>query len=271
MEIEHDVGGVKGLLLLKNAFDEATEEKLFSNETIFFPSVNTTGYQFTSEGQHLSGKRCHSIPTLQAPLLPNDVYRICNLVRDTGLYSDLITPDYCLGLTYPGSRSSGGGAEFRMHFDSRYKWGESVVGVTLGQGCSMYFIKAGERVNIELPRRSIYVMTGDARTLWKHGIAKLSAKNTAKFTEPSPSWNPYGMRRSITLRSTKAYSDAVLHRLLERNPLDSSLKERALSQAQFRPKLSDKRLNNRELEDLRANAKIKIFIVDSINTDIRFS
>ena len=42
-----------------------------------------------------------------------------NAVRDCGLVPDLVTPDYCMSLSYPHS------ATFAKHFDSRYRWGEA--------------------------------------------------------------------------------------------------------------------------------------------------
>jgi len=267
--IESNAGGVPGLHILYEAFSEAIEERLFTNEGLFLPSFSSVGWHYTYEEQHQSGKRCHSHTPSLRPFIPIDCYRICSLVRDSGLYPQLITPDYCLGITYPGPSSISGGSEFRGHFDSRYKWGESVVGVTLGSGCKMYFTQKGHKVELELPRRSIYIMTGDARTEWKHGISKMSSKNLNVFPEP-PTWNPLGMRRSITLRSTKAYSDAVLCRELSLDPKNTILKTRIEEQNKYRPILSTKRLTNKELEVLRAQATEHVKILTMVRTDYRF-
>lgn len=268
-KIVRNVGGVDGLHLMTNAFSEEIEKRLFLNNDFFLPSTNSSGWQFTYEEQHKSGKRCHSIPNIPNPFIPDDAYRLCNLVRDTGLHNELVTPDYCLGLSYPGKESSVGGSEFHMHFDSRFKWGESVVGVTLGQGCIMHFVKSGKRVNIKLSRRSIYIMTGSARTEWKHGISKLSSKNLAGF--PSyPDWNPLGMRRSLTLRCTKAVSDAFIEKELEKNPDDKRLQERLEEQKKYRPQLTGKRLTNADLSTLRRKAKNDLNMILAYNTNIRF-
>ena len=127
-KIDRDVGGVEGLYLMTDAFSEEIEKSLFLNDAFFLPSVSSSGWHFTYEDQHRSGKRCHSVPSIPEPFLTADAYRLCNLVRDSGLYTELVTPDYCLGLSYPGKDASGGGSEFRPHFDSRFRWGESVVG-----------------------------------------------------------------------------------------------------------------------------------------------
>ena len=107
---------------------------------------------------------------------------------------------------------------------------------TLGQGCIMEFTPGNARMKsagppaqpadhaahgleaevrrydggnymlrIKMPRRSIYVMSGDARTEFKHAIAKLSTKNLKDFPAV-PSWNTYGMRRSLTECAARAWS-----------------------------------------------------------------
>jgi len=267
--IERNVGGVEGLHIYNEAFSEKIEKAIFFNYDLFFPSMNQSGYHFTYEEQHLSGKRCHSIPSMSQRHLPDDIYRLVNLVRTSGLYPELVTPDYCLGLSYPGKEASGGGSEFKMHFDSRFRWGESVVGVTLGQGCLMCFVKGSEKVQIRLPRRSIYIMSGPSRTEWKHGISKMSAKNLKDF--PSyPEWNPLGMRRSLTLRCTKAVSDAFLEREHQKNPEDRRIKERLDEQTQYRPQIGSKRMKNSDLVILRKQATQHLAIIDEIPSDLCF-
>jgi hypothetical protein len=44
-------------------------------------------------------------------------------------------PDFCLELACPN------GAQFKDHFDSRYHWGECIVGVCLGQAAGMYYVQ----------------------------------------------------------------------------------------------------------------------------------
>ena len=54
-------------------------------------------------------------------------------------------------------------------------------------------------------------MTGDARIHWKHGIRDLGKGAELKaHLAPFPTWNPKGVRRSITFRSTKSFSDMMI-------------------------------------------------------------
>ena len=62
-------------------------------------------------------------------------------------------------------------------------------------------------------------MSGASRVDWKHGIRK----QPATPSRPPPPWNPFDFRRSLTLRATKAYSDACLDAELAKRPGDTSL------------------------------------------------
>ncbi|QJD96528.1 alpha-ketoglutarate-dependent dioxygenase AlkB [Mucilaginibacter robiniae] len=63
------------------------------------------------------------------------------------------------------------GEGLKPHKDRAY-YENQICGVNLGSGCVMRFIKGKneEVIDIEIPRRSIYVMQDDARKKWKHGI-----------------------------------------------------------------------------------------------------
>lgn len=57
------------------------------------------------------------------------------------------------------------------HKDRNY-YENQICGVNLGSGCVMRFIKDRTRevVDVEIPRRSIYLMQDEVRKKWKHGI-----------------------------------------------------------------------------------------------------
>jgi len=85
---------------------------------------------------------------------------------------------------------------------------------------------------VKLPRRSIYVMSGPSRLDWKHGIVQ------QRPTDPPPPWNPHNLRKSLTLRSTKVFSDVYFERALQRqNSAErNSLLARQKAQARFPPR-----------------------------------
>ncbi|RYE26618.1 MAG: alpha-ketoglutarate-dependent dioxygenase AlkB, partial [Sphingobacteriales bacterium] len=57
------------------------------------------------------------------------------------------------------------------HKDRNY-FENQICGVNLRSGCIMRFVKdrTRETIDLEIPRRSIYIMQDDARKKWKHGI-----------------------------------------------------------------------------------------------------
>ncbi|HEY0046353.1 MAG TPA: alpha-ketoglutarate-dependent dioxygenase AlkB, partial [Flavobacterium sp.] len=63
------------------------------------------------------------------------------------------------------------GQGIRPHKDRNY-FDNQICGVNLGSGCVMRFIKikGGDVVDVEIPRRSLYVMQDDARYKWNHAI-----------------------------------------------------------------------------------------------------
>ena len=200
--IVRNAGGVRGLHVAYDCFTEEVEERLFRS---------------VSEVHHVPGTRT-GVEPMGPTSWPDDYTRLCNLIKDCGLGPDLVPPNYCLPLMYPPK------AGFAPHFDSRYRWGEAIMGVNLGQAGEMMFVptKDGDKAElaartngqqktarVPLPRRSIYVMTGPSRYDWKHGIVK------QKPTDPSPSWNPRNLRKSLTLRSTKVFSDVYFQRAVQ--------------------------------------------------------
>lgn len=65
-------------------------------------------------------------------------------------------------------------------------------------------------VHIELPRRCFYVMQGESRTLWQHSLEEVGVASVG----PPPPWNPLGLRRSLTFRTTKTYGVEWLKAML---------------------------------------------------------
>lgn len=63
------------------------------------------------------------------------------------------------------------GEGIKPHKDRNY-YENQICGVNLGSGCIMRFIKGKnlEVIDVEIPRRSLYVMQDDARKKWSHGI-----------------------------------------------------------------------------------------------------
>lgn len=63
------------------------------------------------------------------------------------------------------------GEGIKPHKDRNY-FENQICGVNLGSGCVMRFINSAnfEVIDVEIPRRSLYIMQDDARNKWNHGI-----------------------------------------------------------------------------------------------------
>ena len=177
---------------------------------------------------------CRSGMPHNLPQFPPEILMLTELIKKE-LCPDLIQPDYCLGLNYPPKTG-----QFSSHYDSRYRWGEYIVGISLGRPCMMYFTKKGEKaVEVYLPPGSIYVMKDESRYYYRHGIRKLTEKRMKELDtrDPVREWNKLGLRRSITLRSNKMYSDLMLE-YLSNTDKENDYVERIKQQNQFKPKKS---------------------------------
>lgn len=274
VRITRNVGGIEGLHLATDCFTEEVERRIFT-------SIDESGYR--------SGKRTWGgQPTglIRWPHdWPEDYIKLTNLIRDCGLLLDYVPPDYCLRLMYPPK------AGFQLHHDSQYRWGEVIVGINLGQEGEIMFTPdkpddafdhaaftsefaskaagVGKSMRIKLPRRSIYVMSGPSRYVYKHGIAQ------QKPTQAPPSWNKLNMRKSLTFRSTKVFSDVYLERQLKKAEVDDNNTTKRM-EWQSRKEAQDKykpRGNKAEVAQERGKATMLLNMMDSgiIPSQLRFA
>ena len=117
-----------------------------------------------------------------------DLWCVINGIRDH-VFPELLMPDFALFWSYALKRNRGGGVysngdAFKAHYDSKITYGETVAGVSVGRAsllvmelcpcshdlrpskhkphctCSGAAIR---RVEVPLPRGSVYVMSGDSR------------------------------------------------------------------------------------------------------------
>lgn len=126
---------------------------------------------------------------------------------------------------------------------------------------------AGFVVDLILPPRSVYVMSGPTRTEWKHAVkTNVAAVRDAHRHLNSPCFRDCSIRRTITLRSCKSTSDEVLNRLARAKPHDQRIQKRVSDQNKWRPQRNGDKLNNHELQLERLAASR---IVNTIHTTFR--
>ena len=259
--ILRNVGGVQGLHAVLDAFDEACEKQLFESEV-----------HGGNQPQLPSRHGTHTNPTFWASHA-TEIFQACNVVKE-GLVPDYITPDYLFAITYPAGCSG-----FQSHLDSRYKWGEfcrwrhsrppehlvlhaircrgpggrcaSRSGRCSG-GAGGRSQRARQTHSSYLRHRAYTAASLDLR-YERSSPRRLEARHPCRAfryrpNEPAPpSWNPHKMRRALTLRATKVYSDHCLTELLKARPGDASIKARITAQNKYRPQRGDERMNDEEL------------------------
>lgn len=95
--------------------------------------------------------------------IPEKIYQLSEQIIDKGLID--MQPDQVIINEYnPGEG-------IRPHKDRNY-YENQICGVNLGSSCIMRFIRGKnlETIDIEIPRRSLYIMQDEARNKWTHGI-----------------------------------------------------------------------------------------------------
>lgn len=88
--------------------------------------------------------------------------------------SEIFVNEYCKGDSlYP-------------HFDHRTTYDDSIFGVSLLSSASLTFSRGKEKIKVKIPKRSIYIMSGESRFSYRHSVEPV-----AKY------------RLSITLRTIR--------------------------------------------------------------------
>lgn len=104
------------------------------------------------------------------------------------------------------------------HVDLLKRFGDGIIGVSLGSGCTMQFVRSTpsekplgddpgatrDRWDVYLPERSVIVLSEDARYGWTHGIDRcrqdyVASDDSALGAAPG-TWIDRGVRLSITFR-----------------------------------------------------------------------
>lgn len=180
-----------GFYLYPNFIDEALEQQLLDeidNQTWivdYLRRLQYYGYRNELE------KPYHLVPFPVA--MPVHMREFSKALVEKGIIQ--LMPDQVIVNEYiPGEG-------IKPHKDRAY-YENQICGVNLGGGCVMRFIsgKNEEFIDIEVPRRSVYVMQDDARKKWKHAIPPRKKDNvdgTVKYRE---------RRVSVTYRKVKPKS-----------------------------------------------------------------
>ncbi|CBZ26046.1 conserved hypothetical protein [Leishmania mexicana MHOM/GT/2001/U1103] len=62
-------------------------------------------------------------------------------------------------------------SNFDPHVDDTWLWGDRIAGLNLNEACAVTFVNSeGVCCDVYLPRRTFFLMSGDCRYKWMHGI-----------------------------------------------------------------------------------------------------
>jgi len=162
-------GNIEGLYIINDFIDEDTERRLF-NSNMF---------------QKHNNNKVTEMYSLNMTKFTDDVFKIIKDLKQLNIDFNI---DHGTAINYNN------GSGLPSHNFSRYKWGPLIISICLGLDMCCKFTRKGfESVIVKLPRNSVYIMSGDSRTKWKHSII-------SNREYKAPDWNIYKMRRSILLR-----------------------------------------------------------------------
>jgi len=86
------------------------------------------------------------------------------------------------------------GQELLLHFDHHQTYGPVIVGLSL-QGAGVLTFqhgKTGQEIDVPLPPRSLYLMSGDSRYVWMHGMTK--GRGSTDRRRVSLTWRNVGVK-----------------------------------------------------------------------------
>ncbi|KAL1530102.1 hypothetical protein AB1Y20_001024 [Prymnesium parvum] len=185
------VEAVPGLMLLRDFLSCAVEQSIL--KSIYATSWTTNREDVPRKVQIYGARRCGSeFPRDQATQLPPWGSALAKCI----VMALRRTPqtEKCSSLDKLGSHETSvvyvneylqSTQALNFHFDSIHLFDEVIVGISLGSPCMFSFAhKSGDRdiVDVLLPSRSMYVMSGGARYDFLHGLRANSLQGNLRVS-----------------------------------------------------------------------------------------
>jgi len=152
---------VPGLFLYPDFIDETREQQLL-NEIDSQIWVVDYSRRLQYYGYRNELEKPYDLVSFPVPM-PAQIYQLSQEITEQNIL--LEQPDQVIINEYiPGEG-------IKPHKDRNY-YENQICGVNLGSDCIMRFIneKEMQTIDLEVPRRSLYLMQDDARKKWSHGI-----------------------------------------------------------------------------------------------------
>jgi len=152
-----------GLVLVQNFISEREELALLKDidSEIWLDDLSRRvqhyGYRYDYRARKINNE-------MQLGKLPNWIVPIVDRLKQGEHFDD--TADQVIVNEYlPGQGIS-------PHVDCEPCFDDTIASLSLGSGATMKFEKADQVFNLYLPRRSLVLLRGESRYLWKHSIPK---------------------------------------------------------------------------------------------------
>lgn len=182
------IAAVPGLFLCESFVDAASESALL--RCLDALPWSTALKRRVQHYGHVYDYKARGVAPAAAPAIPDLCVEVATrlltleVAHDAAEFDQLIVNEYLPG--------QGIGA----HVDAAV-FGPLIASVSLGAGIVMRFSREGhEPCDVWLPRRSAVLLTGEARTLWKHAIAHVKS---------DPGHGARQRRVSLTFRSVQSH------------------------------------------------------------------
>ena len=152
---------VPGLQLYRDFISKSLEEELI-NEIDAQPWVVDYDRRLQYYGYRNELEKPYDLVEFPVPI-PPAIYSLSEKIVEQKVLES--QPDQVIINEYAP------GQGIRPHKDRNY-FDNQICGINLGSGCVMRFIKisGGDVVDVEIPRRSLYVMQDEARYKYNHAI-----------------------------------------------------------------------------------------------------
>lgn len=164
---------IPGLLYQENILDEPTERQIVDwiDRQSWSNALSRRTQHYGYEYNYRSRGALNQTTPLNGPILD-----LADWLKSTGVMS----PQQCIINEYYKNQG------IAAHTDSS-SFGPVVVSFSLLEPCNMTMSKGSEKIRLTLAPRSILILSGEARSVWKHeikGTSTVTLANGSTYSKP---------------------------------------------------------------------------------------
>lgn len=163
---------INGLYVFEDIFSEDEEKRIISflDNPAPFPSwkESQSGRRKEDYGPRRNFKK-KKVKPAEMPMMPLTFKPVFDAIAEA--------VEKCTGRPYKIAEVSaleyceGNLSNFDPHVDDTWLWGDRIAGLNLAAKCAMTFVNPdGDCCDVFFPQRSFFLMSGECRYKWMHGI-----------------------------------------------------------------------------------------------------